>query len=174
MKSTPSRGGKKYFITFIDDCTRFCYVYLLNSKDEAVDVFKQYKNEVENQLNLKIKMIRSDRGGEYESPFAEICLENNIHQTTAPYTPQSNGLAEWKNRTLKEMMNALMLNSGSPRNLWEKPSLQLIKYSIEYPIEKIQSIPYELWKGRKPNLKYFKVRECLAKVEVPLPKRVKI
>ena len=43
MKSTPSRGGKKYFITFIDDCTRFCYVYFLNSKDEANDAFKQYK-----------------------------------------------------------------------------------------------------------------------------------
>ena len=89
---------KKYFITFIDDCTRFCYVYLLNSKDETIDAFKQYKNEVENQLNLKIKMIRRDRGGEYESPFAEICLEYDIiHQTTAPYTPQSKGLAEWKN-----------------------------------------------------------------------------
>ena len=43
MKSTPSRGGKKYFITFIDDCTRFCYVYLINSKDETINTFKQYK-----------------------------------------------------------------------------------------------------------------------------------
>ena len=56
MKSTPSRGGKKYFITFIDDCTRFCYVYFLNNKDEAIDAFEQYKNEVENELNLKIKI----------------------------------------------------------------------------------------------------------------------
>ena len=91
MKSTPSRGGKKHFITFTDDCTRYYYVYLLNSKDEAIDAFRQYKTEVENQLDRKIKMIRSDRGGEYESPFAEICLENGIiNQTTAPYTPQSN------------------------------------------------------------------------------------
>ncbi|XP_060195475.1 uncharacterized protein LOC132624765 [Lycium barbarum] len=45
------------------------------NKDEAIDAFKQYKNEVKNQLNKKIKMIRSDRGGEYESPFVEICLE---------------------------------------------------------------------------------------------------
>ena len=89
MKSIPSHGGKKYFITFIDNCTRYCYVYLLNSKDEAIDAFKQYKIEVENQLNKKIKMIRSDRGGEYEFPFQEICLENGIiHQMTAPYTPQ--------------------------------------------------------------------------------------
>ncbi|XP_069154380.1 uncharacterized protein [Solanum lycopersicum] len=83
--------------------------------DEAIDVFKQYKNEVENQLSLKIKMIRSDRGGEYQSPFAEIVLKYGIiHQTTAPYTPQTNGLEERSNITLKEMMNALMINSSSP------------------------------------------------------------
>ena len=73
MKSTPSHGGKKYFITFIDNCTRYCYVYLLNDKDEAIDAFRLYKPEVENQLDKNIKMIWSDRGGEYESPFAQIC-----------------------------------------------------------------------------------------------------
>ena len=57
MKSTPSRGEKKYFITFIDDCIRYCYVSLLNGKDEAKDAFRQYKTEVENQLDKKIKMI---------------------------------------------------------------------------------------------------------------------
>ena len=56
-----------------------------NSKDEAIDAFRQYKTEVENQLDKKIKMIRSDKGGEFESPFAEICLENRIiHQTLLP------------------------------------------------------------------------------------------
>ena len=74
MKSIQTRGGKKYFITFIDDCTRYCYVYLLRSKDEAIEAFMQYKNEVENQLNKKIKVLRSDRGGKYESPFGEFCL----------------------------------------------------------------------------------------------------
>ncbi|KAL6333744.1 hypothetical protein AAG906_028930 [Vitis piasezkii] len=70
---------------------------------------------VENQLSKKIKAIRSDRGGEYESPFEEFCLEHGIiHQTTAPYSPQSNGIAERKNRTLKEMMNATLLSSVYP------------------------------------------------------------
>ena len=53
-----------YFITFIDDCTRYCYVYLLNSKDEAMNMFLTYKAEVKNQLNKNIKILKSDRGGE--------------------------------------------------------------------------------------------------------------
>ena len=60
----PTRDSKKYFITFIDDCIRYCYV---NSKDEAINMFITYKAEVENQLNKKIKILKSDRGGEYES-----------------------------------------------------------------------------------------------------------
>ena len=62
-----TRGGNRYFITFIDDSSRFTYVYLLKHKDAAFNVFKVYKAEVENQLGKKIKIIRSDRGGEYFS-----------------------------------------------------------------------------------------------------------
>ena len=59
---------------------------MINSNDEAIGSITECKNEVENQFNLNIKMILSYRGKEYESPFAEICLEYGIiHQTTAPY-----------------------------------------------------------------------------------------
>ena len=88
LKYVQTRGGKKYFVTFIDDCTRYCYVYLLRSKDEALEKFMHYKNEVENQLGRKIKAIRSDRGGEYDAPFDRLCQEHGIiHQTFPPYTP---------------------------------------------------------------------------------------
>ncbi|GAB2288016.1 hypothetical protein Dimus_037973 [Dionaea muscipula] len=113
LKFVQTRGGSKYFITFVDDCTRYCYVYLLKSKDEAIDKFILYKNKVENQLSAKIKVLRSDRGGEYESPFSAFCAEYGIiHQTITPYSPQQNGVAERKNRTLKEMMNAMLISSG--------------------------------------------------------------
>ena len=68
-------------MTLIDDCTRFCYVYLLKTKDEAFYYFKIYMAEVENQLEKKIKWVRSDRGGEYFSnEFSEFCAEHGIER----------------------------------------------------------------------------------------------
>ena len=98
---------------------KYCYVYLLKNKDEAIEKFILYKTEVENQLTRKIKVTRSYRGGEYVTPFGEYCAQHGIiHEVTPPYSPQSNGVAERKNRTLKEMMNAMLLSSGVPQNLW--------------------------------------------------------
>ena len=98
-----------------------------------METFIQYKNEVENQLGKKIKKLRSDRGGEYESPFGKFCKEHGIiHQTTAPYSPHQNGIAERKNRTLKEMMNAMLISSGLPQNLWREATL-----SANYILNKV-------------------------------------
>src|SRR5437763_9418151 len=73
MNGVLTKGGKRYFMKLIDDATRFCYVYLLQTKDEALDYFKIYKAEVENQLERKIKRLRSDHGGEYfPKTFDEI------------------------------------------------------------------------------------------------------
>ncbi|GKA90212.1 zinc finger, CCHC-type containing protein [Tanacetum coccineum] len=100
--------NKKYVITFIDDASRFCYVYLLHAKDEALDKFRIYKTEVELQQNDLVKILRTDRGGEYYDPifFQSVGI---IHETTAPYTPQQNGVAERKNRALKEMVNSMAI-----------------------------------------------------------------
>ena len=72
LKQTMTRGGKKFYVTFIGDYSRFTRVYLLRNKDQAFDMFLSYKAEVENQLDRKIKMIRSDRGGEY-IPLNDCC-----------------------------------------------------------------------------------------------------
>ena len=114
-----TRGGKQFYITFIDDYSRYTRVYLLRNKDEARYVFIKYKNEVENQVSKKIKRLRTDRGGEYESnPFNSFCEDHGIiHETTPPYSPKSNGVVERKNRTLKEMMNAMLVSSRAPLNL---------------------------------------------------------
>jgi len=85
-----TRGGNMYFITFIDDCSKYTYVYLIKHKYQAFQMFKNYKLEVENQKRKKIKIIVSNKGGEYFSmKFSSFCEENRIiHQTSAPYTPK--------------------------------------------------------------------------------------
>ncbi|CAM8881869.1 unnamed protein product [Rhodiola kirilowii] len=80
LHSTPSIGNKKYYITFIDECSRYCYVYLLHAKDEALDKFKVYKAEVELMHDL-IKRLRTDRGGEYYDPVY-FQMNGIIHETT--------------------------------------------------------------------------------------------
>ena len=87
-----------------------------------------------------------------------------------------------ENRTLKEMMDALLISSGLPQNLCggtiltAKRNNKMFCFSErkQFCLFRTQSIPYEKWKGRKSNLKYFKVWGCLAKVQVPIPKRIKI
>lgn len=148
---------------------------MLKSKDEALEKFVLYKQEVENQLNKKIKVVRSDRGGEYVEPFGKFCSQHGIiHEVTPPYSPQSNGVAERKNRTLKEMMNAMLNSSGLPQNMWGEAVLSANYLLNKVPRKKLDKTPYELWKGRKPSYNYLKVWGCLAKVLAPLPKKMKI
>ena len=118
MNIVQIRGSTKYFVTFSDDNTRFCYVYLLRSKDKVIESFIHYKNKVENQLDKKIKRIKSDRGREYVSQFGEYCSNHEIiHETITPYLPQQNMIAKRKKRTLNEMINAMLTSSGLPHYL---------------------------------------------------------
>jgi transposase InsO family protein len=98
-------GGNKYFITFIDDFSRKSWVYFLKEKSSALVVFKNFKALAEAKSNCKLVAVRSDRGGEYTSnAFQEFCRKNGIrHQLIVAYSPQQNGIAERKNRTILDM-----------------------------------------------------------------------
>ncbi|GKB52029.1 zinc finger, CCHC-type containing protein [Tanacetum coccineum] len=154
--ATPSIGNKKYVVTFIDDASRFCYVYLLHAKDEALDKFKIYKTEVELQQNNLIKTLRTDRGGEYYDPsyFQSVGI---IHQTTAPYTPQQNGVSERKNRALKEMVNSMLSYSGLSEGFWGEAMLTACYLLNRVPNKNNKITPYELWYKKRPNLSYLRV-----------------
>ncbi|RVW50135.1 Retrovirus-related Pol polyprotein from transposon RE1 [Vitis vinifera] len=93
-QKTPSLNGSKYYIAFIDDYTRFCWIYFLKSKSEVANVFWKYKAWVENQSSCRMQKIRSDNGKEYTNEiFDKFCEEAGIeHQLTTPYTPQQNGV----------------------------------------------------------------------------------
>ena len=124
-----SWNGQQYFITFIDDFSRYGYFYLIYEKSQSLDMFKNYKAEVENQLNKKIKNVRSDRGGEYYNrynssgeqclgPFAKFQDECGIvPQYTMPSSPTMNDVAERRNRTLKDMVRSMISHSTLPESL---------------------------------------------------------
>ena len=169
LHATPSLGNKKYFVTFIDDASRFCYVYLLHSKDEALDKFKVFKTEVELQQGSLIKRFRTDRGGEYMDTlyFQSVGI---IHETTAPYTPQQNGISERKNRVLKEMVNSMLSYSGLSQGFWGEAMLTACYLLNRVPNKRNKVTPYELWTKREPNLNYLRVWGCRAVVRLPDPK----
>nr|ABA95374.1 retrotransposon protein, putative, Ty1-copia subclass [Oryza sativa Japonica Group] len=176
MNGVLTKGGKKYFMTLIDDCTRFCYVYLLKTKDETLHYFKIYKAEVENQLERKIKRLRSDRGGEYFSnEFASFCEEFGIiHEMTPPYSPQSNGVAERKNRTLTEMVNTMLDTAGLSKEWWGEAVLTACHVLNKIPMKHKEVTPFEEWERKKLNLSYLRTWGCLAKVNVPIAKKRKL
>ena len=89
LMSTQVRGGYSYFIIFIDDSSRFGYVYLIKYKFEVFDKFKEYQRMVEKQTNKSIKTLRSDRGGEYLiSEFLDYLKDNEIlSEWISPYAP---------------------------------------------------------------------------------------
>ena len=151
-----NRNGQRYFISFIDDYSRYGYLYLINEKSESLDVFKSYKAEVENQLGMKIKAIRSDRGGEYygrydgsgvqrPGPFANFLEECGIvPQYTMPGTPSMNGVAERRNRTLLDMVRSMISHSSLPESLWGE-ALKTAAYLLNrLPTKAVAKTPYEL------------------------------
>jgi len=116
----PALGDGLYFVTFIDDCTRHCKIYILQNKESATlaRVFKEYQAWAERQSGFQLKAIRTDGGGEYTKWMEAHLKDSGIdHQTTAPHTPESNGVAERMNRTLVEMMDPMMTRARATRKL---------------------------------------------------------
>eukprot|EP00253_Pinus_taeda_P036299 PITA_36299 len=102
MMPVNSLGGYLYYLTFIDDYSCKTWIYFLKKKDEVFSRFQHFKALIENQTEKKIKILRTDNGTEYESnEFHDFCKEAGIkRETTTPYTPKQNGVAERKNLQL--------------------------------------------------------------------------
>ncbi|GKF66203.1 retrotransposon protein, putative, ty1-copia subclass [Tanacetum coccineum] len=141
-----SKKGASYFITFTDDYSRYGYVYLLKHKHEVFETFKVFKNEVENQIGKTIKVIRSDRGGEYISQEFKDYLKayEIVQQLTHPYTPQHNGVSERHNRTLLNMVRSMMSLITFPLSFWDYALESVVRILNMVPTKKVDKTPYEL------------------------------
>jgi transposase InsO family protein len=176
-KPVPSLKGSRYYIAFIDDLTRFCWIYFMRFKSEVAGVFWRFKTWIENQSGYKIQVLRSDNGKEYtSSQFNQFCEEAGIeHQLTAPYTPQQNGVSERKNRTIMEMARCLMHEKQLPTNFWAEAANTSVFLLNRLPTKAVEGkTPFEAWYGYKPSLHNLKVFGCVCFTTVPQVNRDKL
>jgi hypothetical protein len=166
-----------YYVSFIDYFSRKTWIYFLRKKFEVFDRFKEFKALVENQTKKRIKVLRTDNGGEFcENEFEELCKKCGIaRKKTTPYTPQQNGVAERMNRTLMEKARCMLSGVGIGQEFWVEvvgTACYLVNRSPSSTLG--DKTPQEVWTGKEPSLTHLKVFGCDAYVHVPKENRSKL
>ncbi|GKE63308.1 retrovirus-related pol polyprotein from transposon TNT 1-94, partial [Tanacetum coccineum] len=156
-----SYGGNLYTVVKVDDYSRYTWTRFLKNKTEAFDQFKIFSKKIQNQLGCTIVSIRTDHGRKFDNEvqFREFCNANVItHNFSAPRTPQSNGVVERKNRTLQEISRTMLNEESLPQIFWCN-AVDTLTYILNRILIRalLGKTPYELLRGRKPTLDYFKV-----------------
>ncbi|GJP83828.1 hypothetical protein CLOP_g13931 [Closterium sp. NIES-67] len=175
----PSLSGSRYFLTIVDDHTRAVWVYPLKSKGEvAAAVLKEWMPRAQRECGHKVKVIRSDNGGEFIGADFEGELKRKgiQHQLTVPYNPQQNGVAERFNRTLQEGARTLLGRAGLPDPFWVSALRQvaLVKNRVLATVGDKEWIPYVKWYGSAPAVNMLRAFGCMVVFHVPKEKRGKL
>ncbi|KAL0745047.1 hypothetical protein Bca101_100892 [Brassica carinata] len=172
-----SRDSYKYFVTFIDEKSKYTWLTLIQTKDRVLDAFRNFQTYVTNHYHAKIKILRSDNGGEYTSnAFKQHLSQYGIlHQTSCPYTPQQNGVAERKNRHLMEVARSMMFHANVPKRFWGD-AVQTACYLINrVPTKILKNLsPFEVLNKSKPFIDHLRVFGCVCYVMTPGEQRNKL
>lgn len=171
-----SFGGSRYFVTFLDDFSRKVVVYIIKQKSDVFAKLKEYKCMAENQTGEKLKVLRTDNGTEYFNKNCSNFLKDCgiVHQSSAPYTPEQNGMAERMNRTLVEKARCMLLDGKLSIKFWAE-AINTAAYIVNRSPSRVISnkTPEEMWSGVRPELSHFRVFGCKAMMHVPKEKRKK-
>lgn len=160
-----SLGHYSYFVLFIDDFSRKMFVYFLKNKSDVFEAFKEFKMKVELETGKRIKILRTDNGGEYlSSNFSNFLKSAGIkRQLTAPYTPQQNGVAERANRTVVEMARCMLLDASLPEFLWGEAVNTAVYLRNRSPTKALKNqTPLQAWSNIKPNVSHLRMFGCKA------------
>lgn len=156
-----SSSGFKYYVHFIDDFSRFTWIYPLKQKSETVQAFTQFKNLTENQFNKRIKVIQCDGGGEYK-PVQKLAIDAGIQfRMSCPYTSQQNGRAERKHRHIAEFGLTLLAQAQMPLHYWWEAFSTAVYLINRLPSQVTQNeSPYSLIFHKEPDYKLLKPFGC--------------
>lgn len=172
-----SLGGNRYFLTFVDEFTRKIWIYLLKEKGEVFGRFVKFCAKVERQSGYALTIFRTDGGGEFNSKeMEEFCAAKGIeHEVTAPYTPQHNGIAERRNRTLLDMARCMLKGKGLPHSFWGEAVTTAAYILNRCPTKKLEAaVPETVWSGLKPTVSHLKIFGSLCHRHIPDEKRKKL
>jgi len=172
-----SLSDSEYFVTFIDDATRYIWVYFIKNKSEVFEKFILFKNQVEKQFDYKLKTLRSDNGGEYTSKEFQKFLEENgiVHQFTIPKTPEQNGVSERMNRTLVEGVRCMLNDSKLPKCFWAEALSTMAYLRNRSPATFLgKKTPFEALYGNKPSIKHLRIFGCVCYSHIPKDERKKL
>lgn len=157
--------GNKYMLLFIDDYSRYTFLYYIADKASTITKFHIFKTQVENHMDRRIKCFRSDNGGEYTSlEFKLLCEEAGIrHEFTIPDHPQQNGIAERKNCTLIEAARSMLSQAQLTHSYWEEATATACYIQNRLPTTALKNAtPYTMWYGHTPNLSHLRIFGSLA------------
>ena len=155
-----SLQGDLYFMLFVDGFTRMCWLFFLKEKSGAFKKIKTFKILVENEIGKKLKCLRFDNGGKSTSKeFNLFCKNHGIKRRfSAARTPQQNGMVERRNRTIQEAARTMLNETKLSDGYWRE-AISTVVHTLNRRQLRVNSnkTPYELWYGRTPTVKYFKV-----------------
>ena len=174
--NSKSLNNGEYFLTFVDDKTRYVWVYILKYKSQVFKCFLEWKAMVERSTKHKLITLRTDNGGEYTShEFQSYLTQEGIkHELTVPRTPEQNGVAERLNRTLVEAVRSMLIGANLPQQFWAE-ALATAVYLRNRSLTKVCNLtPYEAWHGNKPSVNHLKVFGCTAYAHISKEERKKL
>lgn len=170
--------GNRFYVSFIDDYSHFTIIYLMSSKDQVLQCFREYEALVTAHFGSRISRLRTDNGGEYVGgEMRRFCRSKGIAmETTIPYTPQQNGVSERMNRTLMERARAILAESGFGKEMWGEAVYTATYVTNRCPTAAVDvhKTPYELWTGRKPDVSKLRIFGCAAYTHIPKELRTKL
>ena len=149
--------GSRYYLLFVDHYTKYMWFYPMVNKSGVSSIFPHFKKIVETRFQAIIKTLYSDNGGEFIALKSFLSLNGITHYTTAPHTPQQNGVSERRHRHLVETGLTLLHDASLDFSFWPH-AFQIASYLINrQPTPLLQNkSPYEALFGQKPN--YLKLK----------------
>jgi transposase InsO family protein len=154
-----SLGGSRYFVVFVDDYSRYSWVFLMRSRDELLNIYRNFANMVKTQFSKTIKVFRSDNARELTQHAFEHILYSHgtVHQFSCPGTSQQNGRAERKLRHILDTVRALLLSSKVPVPFWGEAVLTAAHAINRIPSPTISNqTPYERLFGSPPHYQHLR------------------